>query len=461
MSEEIKDNKDYEFIQEQVIQKKNKRYKKWFLQFLSTILMAVLFGVVAAVTFCVTEPALYNKLHKEEKEKTPITFPTVIPEDDNNIEDNVPTITPIVTPDGQTNDDNGDNGENQDIVDGLTTNNDNQKNEAKVIYQSIDADVDDFKKIYNDIRNIANKSSKSLVTVSGIVEGKDVFGNPTEKKTTTCGLVVADANEELTIVVSLDRIKDASKVKLELSATEYAEAELLAYDEDLNLAIVTVKLENIHKMYLTSIGVAKLGESYTVTVGNPVLALGCPNGYQGSMDIGIITSRDSAINIVDNKIELFNTNMQFSDNGDGVIINMQGEVVGLITRTLKEGNNKKLSTAIGISKIRPIILSMANQTPRIYFGIVAEDMTKEAWQVYSINNGIYINEVRSDSPAFTAGLKSGDIILKIDDKDINSVYNFNTVLSGYKPGDKVEITIKRTSGTDKDMKLSVVLAEKN
>jgi S1-C subfamily serine protease len=104
---------------------------------------------------------------------------------------------------------------------------------------------------------------------------------------------------------------------------------------------------------------------------------------------------------------------------------------------------------------------MINKKPLNYCGVLAEDMTAAAKDEYSVINGIYVNEVRADSPAFDAGIRSGDIILQVDDKVIIDTNNFYNTISTYKPEDEITIQIKRTTGTaDKLNDVKVVLAEK-
>jgi S1-C subfamily serine protease len=212
---------------------------------------------------------------------------------------------------------------------------------------------------------------------------------------------------------------------------------------------------------MKEISVAKLGESYTLSVGSPAIALGSPNGYPSSIDVGIITSKGSLVSITDNELELFNTNMVFNKESDGILVNLKGEIIGIITRTLKNDLNKELSTAIGISKVRTYIDSMIEQTPRTYCGVVAENLTKAAMIEHNVTRGVYVYEVKKDSPAFNGGLMSGDIILNVGDRFISNMNNFYNVISEYTPGEQAVFKIKRTSGTtDKEMEIKLVLGEK-
>ena len=194
---------------------------------------------------------------------------------------------------------------------------------------------------------------------------------------------------------------------------------------------------------------------------SPIIAVGSPNGHPGSVETGIITSRGNHITVTDNRLDLFNTSIYNNDNSDGFIINLNGEVIGIITRNLKDDLNKDLSTALGISKIRLIITKLANQTPRTYFGVRTEDMIELVRAEYEVNHGIYVETVQANSPAFVGGLKNGDIILAIDDNIVVSTNRFYNIISGYDPGSKIKVKVKRTSNTnEKDLILDVILQEK-
>ncbi|HWT73269.1 MAG TPA: S1C family serine protease [Mobilitalea sp.] len=448
MSEKDKDNKEnseFEFIKEQVIEKKRKKIKKRLLPLLMTLLLAILFGLIAALTFVITEPRLYKLLHKEEDTKTPVTFPTQYPSGtDTNVTTGTGTegtdISPTPSPSEDTQ------------VDQTTPN---------PVIQKIDANLEDYLKMNNLIDEVAYEANKSQVYITSTFSVLDLFGNAVEKTVNTSGVIVANNNSDFLILASLDCVKDAKSIKIKFSEETYVDAVLQDYESELNLALLAVSVDDIPKIYLNGLQVAELGESLTVTVGTPVIALGNPNGHIGSMDIGIVTSKGSWANVTDNRIELFNTDMASNAYSDGIIVNMDGQVIGLITRTLKDDVNKELSTVIGISELLPIIEQMSNQQPRAYFGIKADDMTEAAKKEHDITNGIYVNEVLSDSPAFTAGLKNGDIILSIGEQTILNTNNFYNTISRFPSGQKVSVKIKRTSGSsEKEMELTVTLTDK-
>ncbi|HKL79053.1 MAG TPA: S1C family serine protease [Mobilitalea sp.] len=463
MSGEDKDKKEFEFIKEQVIQKKRRKFRKWIIAFCMTTIMAVVFGLVAAVTFCVTEPRFYRYLHREDEVKKPITFPTNYPED-GNIE-----VSDILEGEGGAaiNGGKSEGGSNVDPKEGNNPSGGQadpvvkQQPDDNIIFSKIEADIDDYLSMSDDIRTVAYQANKSMLKVSSIVKGTDLFGDSSNTRVTT-GLVVGNDEVNLLILVSLDRVVNASAMKVELTEGVSVDAILQDYETELNLAIIAVKLEDIPPLYLNNnIKLAALGESFTITVGSPIIAVGNPNGYPGSIELGIINSRGSYVSITDNKLDLFNTSITDNVNSDGVIVNLRGEVIGIITRTFKKGLNKNLNTVIGISKIKSIIEDMANYQSRIYCGVFTEDMTEEARKVHEVLNGIYVNEVVANSPAFKAGIKGGDIIMHVEDKSILNTNSFYKIISDYEAGDEIKLKIKRTTGsTNKEMEIIVTLLDK-
>jgi len=462
-----KDNKDFVFIKEQIRPKKRKIFNRFLFPFFMMVLMAVVFGLVAAVTFCIAEPRIYKLLHKDltNSRSSNVVHSANQPsfnnnqEPDNNDEE----------PDYNAGQDQGyvRQDDNNEYLPANTKEDNGQAEDGRedksqqVMVETISADIDDFIAIYNDLKKLSYDTEKSILTVSSIIQGKDWFGNPIEKKICTTGIVMDNSDNQLKLLVSLDRVKDASSIKIEFNDSASVDAVLLDYETELNLAVISVNITDIPVKFYDDITVARLGESYSLAVGTPIMALGNPNGYTSSIDIGIITSKGSTVSITDNELDLFHTNMIFNSESDGVIVNLKGEIIGIITRTLKDGTNKDISTVIGISKIKSYIEKMLSQTSRIYCGVIAENLPQTAKNEYNVVNGVYVYEVIKDSPAFNAGLMSGDIILNVEDRNIYNMNIFYGTISEYEPGTEVTFKIKRTSvSTDKILDLKVILDAK-
>lgn len=443
MASEDKDKKYY-FITEKVVDKKRFKNKSKNMIIIGlSILFGIFIGLISAVTLVLTMPEISKKLYCDTKKEN------VMPEDDNLVN---PPLT-SVEPDDSVID--NDYKEEINKPDGLNKDKD-------LIIGNVPEDIDYINEIYAEINKVIDISNRCIVKVSAIVDTKDIFDNPIERALNTTGLVVANVNEEIYVLVSLDRVKEANSIVIEFTDFINVKAEILDYESDINLAVIKADISVLDKIYKDRLQTAKLGESNTISVGTPIIALGSPNGYQMSAAVGLISSKGSIASICDNQFELFNTDIKDVKESDGIIINYDGDVIGIITRTFKDDLNKEINTAIGISKIKSLIIKMTNNTPRVYFGIIASDMTESALKNYDLSNGIYVTEVKAKSPAFISGIKNGDIIKQVGEQVVYSTNGFNRILSKYNPGDEIILLVERTtSHMDNEIEISAKLVQKD
>ncbi len=439
-----KESSEYLFIQEQISSKRRSRKVRMLLSLLWTIILACVFALVAAVVFYLANPFIVRLLGDGTDKKT-VEFPTLTPDDEGKATASgtpTPSVTPTPTPSESDKEDD--------------------KKETVYVTTHVPADIKDLTSIYAEIRGIASGVNKSIVNIINVSSKVDELNENENYDVTraTTGLIIANNEVDILILATYDKLQD--NLKLQLSNELSVKARLQDYDEDLNLAVIAVSLEDIPDTMKANLEAAKLGESYSLTVGTPVIALGSPNGYVGSMELGIISSKDSSIYITDNKIDLFNTDINYNEKSDGVIVNMSGEVIGIITSKLKDEQNQNVNTVIGISKIKKSIQSMVNQTERSYFGIKCGDMSEKELKKENLAYAICVTEVEGNSPALEGGLQSGDMIIAINDVAISSVAVFNNTITSLKPKDTVEVTIQRKIKDEpKEMKLSVVLGKVN
>jgi S1-C subfamily serine protease len=455
-----KDEKAYSFIQESIASKKKFKFRRMFYSVTWTIVLACIFGLVAGVAFCISEPAISRILGRYQEKKT-VEFPTSTQDDTAA----APNGTPEPTG-GVTNTDNStkaDPDKQEDDKEGQKPDKNNNKPDTVVIEKYIQADIQDLNNIYMELRNIASEVDKSILNVTSVSSGVDVLlNNEYEADKVSSGLVVANNGAELLILVSYDRVQDAKNIQVDLTESLTVKAKLQNYDSDLNLAVLAVSLKDIPEMVLKGIEPANLGESYPLIVGTPVLALGSPNGYVDSMEFGMINGRGYSKYITDNKIDLFNTDIRENEHSDGIIVNLRGEVIGIITQKLKDDYNQNVNTVIGITQIKEIIESLANNRERSYFGIKGADMTEAALSQAGVTNGICITEVETDSPALAAGLQNGDIIISVNDTEIISVKTFYSLISASAPKTVMKVTIRRNEKNSSDeMELEVTLGKKD
>ncbi len=423
---------EYSFIQQEVVnRRKNARLKRMALAVAFTVLLAIIFGLVSFFTIIVTDGIYQNRLEKdrlhvqlgsEESTEEPTTEPETTESTALSTEETTEPET--VSPE-------------EEALSGIAS-------------------------YYDALYDVAEQVNTSIVTVTGVTNGMDWFLNPSQQMSSTSGLIMAENGEELLILTEYDEVAEANEIRVTFRNALTVVGEFYDGDRELGIALVAVPLAEIPTETAGTYQIAQLGNSYDLDTGTPVLALGNPNGYAYSMLFGTVTNRRSEQVITDNKVELFNTSLPVLSNGEGVITDLDGQVVGLMSHRFNKDLNKNISTCLSISRLRTILEDMANREERPYLGVIGSELTSEAAASLGTGSGIYVTEIATESPAFEAGILRGDIITQIDEMPVINFINLQTALRNAGVGKSITITVVRTTKTsDNVITLKAELTKRN
>lgn len=441
----IENNKDrkeeFAFITEKIKGKPiNKR--RLAIKIIGTIILAIIFGVVACFTFVGVEPLAKKVFHKEEEPKI------TIPKDEEDI------LEEKVT------DETGNQG------------NTNTSPEGEVIEETLDelpeevvqeeqvpetTEIDDYKSLYGKLYDVVKESEKALVTITVVKSDIDWFNNTYENEDKTSGLIIANNGQELLILAERNVITDADQIEVTFNNKETQSATLKKYDGNTGLAILSIPVSEIEDTTLDKITIASLGNSYSEIRGNIVMAVGSPMGYANSLSYGMITSYGNTTSIADATYGLITTDIVGSSSGSGFLLNTKGEVVGVIAQKYSIEDNESMITAIAISELKTVIEKLSNNNDISYVGIKGTTITENISAEIGVPEGVYVSEVELDSPAMEAGIQNGDIIVNLNRNQIDTVKDYQNELTKLQPGQVVEIKVKR-QGADDYTQISFTLA---
>ena len=180
-----------------------------------------------------------------------------------------------------------------------------------------------------------------------------------------------------------------------------------------------------------------------VSQGNVAIAIGNPLGTNYSIGVGNITSVGNVIQTADMTYTVFTTDIIGSSSSSGVLLNLEGEIIGLVMQDYRGSGDDNTLTAISVSELKKIIEMLSNGKDIPYLGLNVVTVTEQIAQEYDIPRGVYIKEVMLDSPALVAGLQGGDVIVKMDGEEISSVKNYEEKVLSLTPGQAVEVVVKR------------------
>ena len=427
----------FDFITE-TIKKKPINKKRVFGKIIFTFCLAVMFGVVACLTFVVALPHIKEKLFPEETKMVTLS----------NEEETEPAG--VTAPDKEL-------PEEEPKEDTTEKSEPVQEKPTEVVTQVVQKvekvekklDVSDYKHLYTQMSNVAYEVRKSLVTVTGVFSDTDWFMNPYEENKATSGVIVADNGKEMLIVAQTKTITYAHSIRVTFCDGSVHEAVIKKSDVNTGLSVIGVDINDLSEETKKKITMAKLGSSMLSTlVGSPVMALGNPIGVSGSQTSGTITSSSFVKTMTDTSVTYLTTDMYGSPSASGVLVNLDGDVIGIIYQDDSVGDIPDVIKAYGISDLKGKIEKLSNGQDLAILGIYGTDVTAAAAEELGIPFGAYVKEVVIDSPAMEAGIQSGDVIIKLGTTEIGSFEDFKDAMLKCQPGDLMMVTVMRQGRLD-------------
>lgn len=383
-----------------------------------TFAMAVMFGVVACFAFVLVRPWMERTFGKDEV--SAISIPR---EDD---EEGSGGELPDAEDAGETGADTGD-GEFQEPV----------------VTEPAELEAEDYVKLYGKLKTVAEESTASLVTVTAASSDTDWFNETYESSRQISGLLVGNNGAELLVLTPYSAIRQADSLKVTFVNDTEVSAVLKNYDIVTDLAILSVNLADVDSVTIDKIRMAELGSSRTLKAGDVVIAVGSPAGLSGSVIYGNLTSSAYTASVIDGEYRLLLTDIERSENASGVLINISGQVIGLIESRYLNSNNEQALTAYAISDMKDVIEHLSNSQDLVYMGITGIQVSSTAASEQDIPQGVYVSSVELESPAMNAGIQTGDILVDINGNKITSMRDIQELLLKFSKDQVIRVTIMR------------------
>ena len=462
---------DYEFVTE-TIKKKPINKKRAASKVAYSILLGILAGGVACVIFVFFAPKLYSYYHPDKPDLISIPEDVLEETDEreivaiseetrqpvNNEESDIESIniTKEAAESESEAEDSDTSGteeiENTDNTD-QNTEADNEVEENDTVITDIsklplevqyEVTLEDYKTFYDELNGVASVARRALTKVKGVTDSTDWFNNSYESKNVSTGFIVADNGKELLIITNSGKLVDAKEIEVTFCDGRTYNGTVKKADSETNLVVVAVVLDDIEESTKNSYATAVLGNSMMSTiVGRPVIAIGSPLGIEDSMAVGVVTSNSRFLEYTDNNVRYLTTDIYGSIEGSGVLIDLDGRVLGIIFQGGTSTDTRNLIHAYSISDIKSKIEKMSNGQDTAYIGIIGTDVTKEAAESLGVPEGTYVKQVVADSPAMKGGLQNGDVIVKIGTSAIGSFKDFKEAINKCQPGDTAMVTVER------------------
>ena len=344
-----------------------------------------------------------------------------------------------------------------------------------------------------DVSEIVSEALPSIVSITtkSVQEVQNYFGmygmygyapqqQEQEVEGSGSGIIVGKNDDELLIATNYHVVEGADTLSVAFTDGNAVEASVKGFDEERDLAVVSVSLDDVEDDTMDAISIANIGSSDDLKVGEQVVAIGNALGYGQSVTTGIVSAKNRRMDSDNNTVtdgsddssdgvNLIQTDAAINPgNSGGALLNMEGEVVGINSAKLASTEVEGMGYAIAISDVTDILQNLMNETSRDklddsehgVLGIKGSSVSSEAVQMYGIPAGVFVKEVTEGGAADKAGLKTNSVITEFNGKTVSSINQLIEYLSYYEPDEEVELTVQVPHGTSyKEETVKVTLDE--
>lgn len=402
----------FEFMKEKVKERPINK-KKLVRRTLMTVSMAIIFGLIACLTFSLLEPLISNWLNPQEeieKIEIPLVSEEILPED-MMVHEEI-TLEP-----------------SQEVI--------------EILKDEIELGTKDYQKLYQSIHELTLQIQKAEVTVTRVIQDIDIFNDAYESRNKSVGYIFAQNSTEIMILVEKESVSEIENIEVTFVDGSIVPAHVRGTDANTGLAVLVADKTKLTEATLEAIGFLNLGNSdIPALLASPVIAIGNPLGNR-SVVYGMITSTDTVITMSDGNYRLLTTDIYGSEKATGILVNLDGKVVGIIRQEHNQKEISNLILALGISEIKYALQRMSNGIGNSYIGIQGTEVPAEVARIKDVPAGVYVTGIAMGSPAMQAGIQSGDIIVNVDKSKIVSFSDYVKILNSWNPGEEKIIYLMR------------------
>ena len=324
--------------------------------------------------------------------------------------------------------------------------------------------------VTSDVSDIVENTLPSIVSITNmsVQEVQNFFGGISQQESESAGsgIIISQNDSELLVVTNNHVVEGSDTLTVTFNDGNSVEAQIKGTDSARDLAVVAVPLDKISDDTMNAIKVATLGDSDSLKVGEPAIAIGNALGYGQSVTTGIVSATGRTIDGFDG--EYIQTDAAINPgNSGGALLNANGEVIGINSAKINSSAVEGMGFAIPISDASDVIQNLMNKETRSkvsdeergYLGIEGYDVSEEGAQMYNMPTGVYVKEVMSGGGAEKAGLTKGSIITGFEGSSISGKSSLQEQLQYYKAGEEVTLTVqipdKNGEYTEKDIKVTL------
>lgn len=337
--------------------------------------------------------------------------------------------------------------------------------------------------VTSDVSDIVENTLPSIVSITNmsVQEVQNFFGGISQQESESAGsgIIISQNDSELLVVTNNHVVEGSDTLTVTFNDGNSVEAQIKGTDSARDLAVVAVPLDKISDDTMNAIKVATLGDSDSLKVGEPAIAIGNALGYGQSVTTGVISALNRSVSetneqtgeTTESDAKLIQTDAAINPgNSGGALVNASGEVIGINSSKLVGDSVEGVGYAIPISDVSDLIQNLMNQATKTKvaekdqgaIGIKGMSVPTEYSKQLNMPEGVYVSEITKGGGAEAAGMAKGSVITAIDGTTVSSMDDLQEQLQYYAKGDKVSLTIQipQSNGEYEEKTVEVTLGAK-
>ncbi|MCS7084047.1 MAG: trypsin-like peptidase domain-containing protein [Aquificaceae bacterium] len=300
-----------------------------------------------------------------------------------------------------------------------------------------------LEQIEKELTAIVDTVSPSVVTIFANQEVPTFpFGAPFDRRSLGSGVIIDYKNNKFYILTNSHVVQNSRNIRVRLDRITEKQAKIVGIDQKTDVAVIEVDSKDVQDPLSR---VAKLGNSDELKVGQLVIAIGNPYGLERTITFGVISALGRSIGIPQIQYENFiQTDAAINPgNSGGPLVNIRGEVIGVNTAVLAEGQGLGFSIPINLAKWVADQLIEKGRVTRGWLGVVIQDVLPEMAESLGVKEGVLIAQIAPGSPAERAGLKVGDVVIAVNGQKVSGVRDLQFLIMKTEPGRELILSIVR------------------
>ncbi len=303
------------------------------------------------------------------------------------------------------------------------------------------------------------EAQNSIVTISITKQSVDWFDTSLEQVKQTFGVIIDITEESVLILTNAQDISNGDSVVVTIGEQTIPVTVQGICLQD-NIALITVDYQRVASLVDTMKPI-KTGDSSQIKLGDRVILAGSPLGYTQSVLFGIITYIDQSTTVADGSYQMYYTSLNVPVNSSGFLLNTKGELIGWISESYKKTDLDGFAACIGMNDLNYVIEHMKEGRSIAMLGAEGLDVTDEIAEQIGLSSGFFLTGALDNSPAYTAGMQSGDVIVAIDEENVTNIKTLRTILNSYEAGESAEITVMRKGkDTYREIQFNIIFSER-